>query len=263
LATARSPIRPPAHQPRCVCGSVCGPSMVSAAAAAASARAFAPPPLTGATGRKQRRQRLRAALAEAAAVAATAAFDRQATCADPAPCQGRASPQSVGRCRPCSERAKQVGKPLPASGATQSSQRSHQTVEGVVSLAAMPVTPVDLEEENVAEVEAAGACACGAVSLASSQARVCPDPCKPMMENTVNSTIGACMCRCKVDEVQRAVGADQAPSECLQQPQYFGRYWLMLEKAMQFGSLLPVSSAALSSALVSSEPAGTCPSARG
>merc|ERR1711933_422515 len=95
--------------------------------------------------------------------------------------------------------------------------------------------------------EAADACSVGLVGLVASQAPGCLDPCKPAVCTAVGSAIGAYMRHRNVDDVKQAVCANQAPFQCLLQPQNVGRCQPIFEKAKQFGMPLPESQAALSS----------------
>merc|ERR1712039_788402 len=83
--------------------------------------------------------------------------------------------------------------------------------------------------------------------MGAAQAPGCLDPCKPAVCTAVGSAIGAYMRRHNVDDVKQAVCANEAPFQCLLQPQNMGRCRPIFEKAKQFGMPLPESRAELSS----------------
>merc|ERR1712137_987771 len=168
---------------------------------------------------------------------------KQAVCGNQAPFQCLLQPQNVGRCRPIFEKAKQFGLPLPESRAALSSQCSQHAMENAVPMVAVPPAPVNVEVSEAGVVEVADTCSMGFVGLIAAQAPGCLDPCKPAVCTAVGSAIGAYMRRRNVEDVKQAVCANQAPFQCLLQPQNVGRCRPIFEKAKHFGLPLPESRA--------------------
>merc|ERR1719436_1760999 len=120
-------------------------------------------------------------------------------------------------------------------------------MESAISTAVTLPAPSAAAMAEVDVVEAADTCSVGFVGLIAAQAPGCLDPCKPTVCTAVGSAIGAYMRRRNVDDVKQAVCANQAPFQCLLQPQNIGRCRPIFEKVKQFGLPLPDSTAALSS----------------